>query len=163
MARVVTSSVAGAEGFGVGIRVENLRETEQALAAFDPKLRLALLSTIRKSVNKMRDQARSLAPVVTGRMVSGITVKRGRYREPSAFGYKLVNDTREGAILEIAGSASEGKTPQGASLINTLDSRYGHERFIWRAVSDKKEEVRHDVEVAIEERIRDLNARLEAV
>lgn len=47
---------------------------------------------------------------------------------------KVMNDTRQGQILEFAGSASSGKTRQGKALIASLNSKYGETgRFMWAA------------------------------
>lgn len=62
------------------------------------------------------------------------------------------NTTAEGSILELAGRGSRGKTPQGQSLIKTLDARYGAPgRFMWDAYDFLQPEIHAEFAAAASE------------
>lgn len=140
------------DGFGVQVTVDGIREVAAALQQIDPKMKLALLSTIRASVRDVARDAQSLAPRgKTGDLIAKITVKKGRYRG-GGLGYKVVSDSREGAILELAGETNPaGLSPQGATLIRTLNASYGSTgRFVWKAWENTKDVALERIEGAIE-------------
>lgn len=155
----VTRSSGGAN---VGIELQGLREVDAALRILEPKMRLGMLSRIRGATNKIARDARTLAPSRTGDLRAGIRVKRGTYREASAFGYKVVSDTKQGAILELAGATSSGRTKQGESLIRTADSRWGRPgRFLYRAWEAGKGTALASIEAAVRDAERYVQQRID--
>lgn len=125
------------------VTVVGLVETQKILKQLEPKVHRTLNRRLRKIALEVAADAASNASVAsrTGRMAGGYKVKRGKVRSASAQGFAVINDTPEGAILEFAGAASSGSTPQGQALIRSLEAKYGPPgRFAWEAFDAKEEQ-----------------------
>lgn len=81
---------------------------------------------------------------------AGIRVKRKRQKktgnELRSF-VVIANTTPLGAIWEVAGRASEGKTPAGRAMIRNIDNRDpgGASRTVWRALDSNREQVQDEI------------------
>lgn len=86
---------------------------------------------------------------------SGIKVKRRRQRktgnELRSFVY-IANTTPLGAIWEVAGRASQGKTPAGRAMIRNIRNRDGDaSRTVWRALEQDEGKVQDEIAKQIAE------------
>ena len=115
-----------------------LKVDSDLLRLFAPELRLKLMANLRATATGVIAHA--------GEDVRhyATTHAKGKYAEDAAAGYKvqqiggllrLRNSTRGAAIIEFAGKKNPGgETPRGATLINTLNRRYGRPgRVLWHA------------------------------
>lgn len=157
MGKVVTQR----DGFGVETQLTGMGDTLLALSAVDPKMYQEFrkrLSVIGKTVAGTASRSAPDGP--TGEMKRGYTSRlrnRGRVSLVTAS-----NKTREGAILEFAGSASRGKTKQGRSLIKSLDYNYGKPgRFLWDAHDLLEPWIIDQLNLAADQAERDLQAALD--
>lgn len=147
--------------------VEGLTEVRMALRGFGPDVSRRLTLQVRNGAATIAAGARGRFPQgQTGDGRAGFRVERIPTRSgPRGFsgGYRVVNRTREGVILEHAGSTTSGRTGQGKSLIRGLDARYGPPgRFLWRSVDERMGMVRVRLEAAVQQAERDLQARIDA-
>lgn len=121
---------------GMKVTVTGVPATVQAIKAFDPVMYRRMLAAARASVAPIMAEAAADSPIRTGEMAGAWTIRKMRSngRNNRAFGYVVLNKTRQGSILEFAGSRSSGHTPQGRSLIASLTRTYGEPgRFAWAA------------------------------
>lgn len=157
-------------GTGVQLGVIGTDYTVQMIKAMDPIAYRHLLRAARKSVEPVRDEAASNAPIgATGDMSKSYKVEKARARSNAGarvatFGYAVVAKgpgARQAAILEFAGSKSSGNTPQGTSLIRSLTSTYGQPgRFAWDAMDRNSARVTAAFGAAIRDAEVEMNARL---
>jgi hypothetical protein len=154
---------------GVQLGVIGTDYTVQMIKAMDPIAYRHLLRAARKSVEPVRAEAASNAPIQTGAMSQSYKVKKARARgnagaRVATFGYAVVAEgpgARQAAILEFAGSKSSGHTPQGTSLIRSLTSTYGQPgRFAWDAMDRNSARVTAAFGTAIRDAEVEMNARL---
>lgn len=155
------------ERVGTNIRIDNVKKTVAALAAFDPELRKTLNSSIRVALAKVDAAAKSNYPSgawairinnkkILGSIAARAGGKRGTNWGDSAPGIRA-------AIFEFAGKNQPGKTPQAQGLINHLNARYGQPgRFLWAAWDQVGSGVLNDIEAAVKSAERDLQANLDA-
>jgi hypothetical protein len=153
---VASRVAAGRDGFTAEIVVWGLRDIDRALKSVAPDLRRELYARVGSAAKEVQQAAQFKAP---GSIAAAIKLRRGGGRTgKSAFGFRLVSESAASAILEFAGSVSSGHTPQGTSLIQTLDSRYGRTgRFVWQAMDENKS----GVESAVDEAVRDVTKQLQ--
>lgn len=152
-----SGSHAGHGGYGAEITVEGIGALQRTLGKFAPDLRRRLYAEMGHEVKTIAGVAIGLTPNVTGATRAGIKVTRGKSRG-GFYGFRIVQASRSGAIMEFAGSASRGKTTQGTSLIATLDRMYGKPgRFIWQAWDQNSEGFARTMQRIIDDAVRDLN------
>jgi hypothetical protein len=121
--------------------VTGVPATVAAIKAFDKVLYKRLYGQVRRAVAVIAKDAASAAPRATGEMASNYRVRKARGGAYS-FTFIVINQTVQGSILEHAGSVSQGRTPQGRSLISALTRTYGEPgRFAWDAYDRNHAEV----------------------
>lgn len=109
--------------YGFEVVVDGLEAVRNGLESVDPKIRRKLDSELKKAVGMVAGAAARQVDSRTGATASGykVTARQGRY--------KVKNTTRGGAILEFAAIPH---CPQGASLVGTLNEKYGAPgRLLW--------------------------------
>jgi hypothetical protein len=121
---------------GNTIEVKGVRETINALKAFEPDVKKSMDKVIRSALNEVKAGAQSRYPkgdwvvrINTKNLLGTIAARaggtRGRSWGDSSPGIRA-------AIFEFAGSASQGATPQARAMIDSLNRRYGSPgRFLW--------------------------------
>jgi hypothetical protein len=128
--------------FGAEVVIHGLDAVRNALEEIGPEVRRAFDRELRQAVTTV---ARATA--------AGYQVKR------RGSAYRIANRTRGAAILEFAGKVNpQGTCPQGASLIRTLDEKYGRPgRVLWESwdtmqpwVIDRVRQIVDDAELTIE-------------
>lgn len=152
--------VAGQDGLGAQIEIRGFAETMLALSAVDEDMRKEFTKRLRTIGSLVAETARRSAPEGrTGKLKAGY---RTRLRtRGSSVKVQVRNDTRQGMILEFAGSASRGKTERGKTLIKTLDDRYGQPgRFMWDAYDVLEPFIIDQAGAAVRQVESDLDARL---
>lgn len=118
------------------IEVKGVRETINALAAFEPELKKQMDKVIRASLNEVKAGAQARYPkgawvvrVTKKNLLGTIAAQAGGTRA------KRWGDSSPGikaAIFEFAGARSSGATPGAKGLIESLNERYGSPgRFLW--------------------------------
>lgn len=148
------------------IQINGVKETVEALRAFEPELRKRLNKEIRAALNLVKHGAESRYPkgawrikISTKNILGSITTQAGT-RE------KVWGNSSAGvraAIFEFAGSVQEGRTPQAKAMIASLNARYGGTgRFLWDAWDDNARAVLTDIKLSVEAAERDLQASLDA-
>ena len=151
----------------------------------DPEVRKAMDKEIRSFLNPVSSLAKSYVPA---RVLSGwepdkenkwkdkawnasevkakIRVRQGGKRErgsKSSSAWRIENMNAAGAIYELAGLKSQGKTPQGQTFVRMLQDRGGSpSRLIWRAWDEKggKTVITRGVEGIIEHYQHELQRKL---
>lgn len=143
--------------------IEGLDDTYKTLLAVDKDIAKEMDKTLRGVLTYIADVAKGRAPDGdTGRMQAGYKVKRGRVRGAGTVSWRAYNRTRQGAILEFAGSSSNGFTGQGQSLIRNLTQKYGPTgRFLWQAYDENADFVLVSVARTAEKYEAALQARLD--
>ena len=150
---------------GIELDVQGAGVMIKALASHDKVMYRHLTSAARKAVAPIAADARMDSPVKTGQMAGSWQIKKMRSRASAGypFGYVVVNKTRQGAILEHAGSRSSGVTPQGQSLIRNMTSLYGEPgRFAWKSYDKRHLEVDAAFRAAVKTFETEMNAKLGA-
>lgn len=146
------ASAIATEGFAqVDVRLD-LGDLPQALAEVDPKLRRDLDKHLKA---RLRLVARAAAGKVQSR--SGETA--GAYRVATRRNlYQIKNRTVGAALLEFAGKVNpQGNSPQGASLIRTLNERYGAPgRIAWATWDAQRADVTRDLRTIVADAEREL-------
>jgi hypothetical protein len=151
------------------ITVTGVEATIAALKTLDKAMYKRLDAQLRRAALVVARQAAASAPVgATGAMRGGYRVKRASANQRGArkfqVGYKVVNLTREGSILEFAGSTSGGSTQQGRSLITTLFTRYGAPgRFAWAAFDRNESQLEAKLTAVVREAEAEVQARLNEI
>lgn len=154
---------------GVQLGVVGTDYTVQQIKAMDPVAYRHLLRAARRSVEPVRAEAASNAPIRSGDMSRSYVVRKARGRgaggaRVATFGYAVVAQgpgARQAAILEFAGSKSAGRTPQGTSLIRSLTQTYGQPgRFAWDAMDRNSARVLAEFDSAIRTAEAEMNQRL---
>ena len=154
------------------VRIDGLPETLRALKSIDPTMEKEIRKEINTAAGSIRDLARRYVPDQSpmsgwsedswsGRgwdsaeVRRGISVKRyGNRRRPNSFRQeiRIVNGSAAGVIYELAGSKSNGYSPQGRQFIqNVADSglRTPLRRLVVRAGAEKGDEVRRRIFAAV--------------
>lgn len=142
--------------YGAGVMIK-------ALASHDKVMYRHLTTAAKLAVTPILSDARMDSPVKTGAMRDAWQIKKMRSRASAGypFGYVVRNMTRQGAILEHAGSASSGATPQGQSLISNMTSLYGPPgRFAWKAYDKRHVQVDAEFNAAVKSFEVEMNAKL---
>lgn len=118
------------------IEVSGVRETINALKAFEPDLKAQMDKVIRSALNEVKAGAQSRYPKgdwvvrITSRNLLGTIAARGGGTRGKSWGES--SGGIRAAIFEFAGTRSEGKTPQARATIDSLNRRYGSPgRFLW--------------------------------
>lgn len=143
----------GSSGPALTVDVDNLEEIRQGLNDFDPRVRLALDRTIRRSLQSVAGEAAAT-------LHDGPGGGRRQYRvERRKGGYRLINRDRGATISEFAGARNpQGLTPRGRTLIQTLNEAYGPPgRIAWAAWDRRREQVDREVVAAIAAAERELD------
>jgi hypothetical protein len=152
--------IAQRDGVGVEMEITGMKETLQALSLVDPEMYKQFRKRLGLIGKTIAGTAQRKAPSRTGQMRGGYTARlrdRGRVSLVTAS-----NKTRQGAILEFAGSRSAGKPGQGASLVASLTRDYGKTgRFLWDAHDLLEPWIESQFLEAAEQAERDLQAALD--
>lgn len=143
-------------------------EFKKLLKEFDPELRKAMDKEIRDSLKPLANKARTLVPAAPlsnwtkppehagdrswkGYRVwdpenvrKGIVIRQGGKRfqgRATVSMWRFANRNAAGSIFELAGRASQGKTPQGRAFIRNLNANAGKaSRLIWRVWDEENAE-----------------------
>ena len=111
--------------FGAEVVIEGLDAVLNGLEEVDPKLRKKLDRDLRSVVDTVAETARRQVDSRTEETAKGYKVTH------RAGVYKITNRTHSAAILE---HAAIGHTPQGESLVATLNEKYGRPgRILWES------------------------------
>jgi hypothetical protein len=139
--------------FGAEVVIHGLDAVRNALEEIGPEVRRAFDRELRQAVTTVARTAATQIDSRTGATAAGYQVKR------RGSAYRIANRTRGAAILEFAGKVNpQGTCPQGASLIRTLDEKYGRPgRVLWESwdtmqpwVIDRVRQIVDDAELTIE-------------
>jgi hypothetical protein len=149
-----------AEQYGAAIEIDyhRLARTREGLRTFAPKTLAAVDRDIREAGREVTADA---AATVNARARSHRKrdTARGYRVQVRAAGVRLVNATQGGAILEFA---AQPRCPQGASLVATLNERYGSPgRVLWGAWDRRAEAVNARIAGTIEGAERALQAAID--
>ena len=160
------------------MEVEGVAATLRTLSKADPELRKASIKNIKAAAGPLVNEARSLIP--NQRPLSGWTHWKGGY-EAAKIRSKITVNFRSGArkgrneipllrmimkgapgaIFDVAGSASRGKTRAGRQFVNVLNSREGRaSRAMWPAAERRLVDVQQAVSNAVDEMTRQMNQEL---
>lgn len=151
---------------GIELDVQGAGVMIKALASHDKVMYRQLTLAARKAVEPILSDAKMDSPVKTGAMRDAWQIKKMRSRASAGypFGYVVRNMTRQGAILEHAGSRSSGATPQGQSLIANMTTTYGHPgRFAWKSYDRRHIQVDAAFNAAVKAFETEMNAKLGAI
>ena len=164
------------------LQVEGVAEVLKALAKVNPELRKATVKNIKAAGEPMAREARGLFPqqsplsnwgnwtTPTGRVIGPYDPKkvnrgvRVAYRGSKVRGsdsnniplLTLRQTDAAGAIVDMAGRRSNGKTPQGRAFIDQLRSFGVASRAMWPAAERTMPEVTRAVEAAINDMSRQI-------
>ena len=132
MARIVSGGLYGAQ-----VNVWGLEGLMNRLEQIDPTLR-------RQLDREIKDVASGIAASAAGRLHPGPNNSAGSYvvsRRRNKV--SVVNRSRGAMISEFAGRVNpEGLTPQGRTLIQTLNAAYGRPgRLVWQAWDEQADAV----------------------
>lgn len=150
------------------VRIDGLPETLRALKAIDPAMEKEIRKEINFAAGSIRDLARRYVPAespMSGWTADswqgkgydssvirrGITVKRrGDRRRPNSFQQeiRIANGSAAGAIYELAGSKSNGRSASGRRFIENIAAtglRTPLRRVVVRAGVEKGDEVRRRI------------------
>ena len=142
--------------YGAEIVIDGLEETLAALERLEPTLR-------RHTEKDLRHVVSSVAAGAAGRVHSRSGDTAAGYRVRSRRGMLQIHNRSVGAaILEFAGRVSpQGKTPQGRSLIETLNAQYGSPgRILWAEWDAQQARVLSEVEAAVARAEAEIQARI---
>ena len=149
--------------------VRGVREAMKTLREIDPRLRRESAKSIRTAAQPLVNAARSKVPGspplsgwTRGRYAfNGTKAKRGvkakvggRARKSSATWdlVTLIQADAGGAVYDMAGRRSAGKSPQGRAFISGLKGRGGGaSRTLWPAAEEQLPAVQSAVEAAVRE------------
>lgn len=154
------------------VRIDGLDRTLRALKAIDPTMEKEIRKEINAAAGSIRDLARRYIPAESpmsgweapnwgargydsATMHKGIkVVRRGSRRRPNSFRQeiRIVNGSAAGMIYELAGSKSDGRTPQGRKFIQNIAEsglRTPLRRLIVRAGVEKGKEARDRIFAAV--------------
>jgi hypothetical protein len=135
----------------IQIDTRALAQMNHELKLFAPDLKKELDKRLRKIGNAIAKDAKGRTPQRTGRARASIKT-RVRNRGDDL----IVSVMGRTQLLEFA---ENGHSPQGKSLVQTLDSRYGQPgRFLWDAYDRNKPEP--EIEQAIREVSREFESRI---
>lgn len=156
-------------------RVEVLgsREAIKALSKLPKEIRNETRRNIRTAVRPIQAAARANIPDVAlsgwsswqrGRLYwdagaarKGIGIRVGGGRQSDEV-WRIVTLTQRsapGAVFEVAGRRSSGKTPQGRAFIRGLNSKHGRaSRGVWRAVDANGQIINSSVKDAVDAAVR---------
>lgn len=154
--------------------VNGVAATIKELGRIDPELAKAARARLKETAAPLVAAARQLVPAPSplsrwkaggrigweaGRARSAITAKPST-AAPRGRRIKLLSVVQAnpaGAVFDMAGRASGGRTPQGQAFIRNLNARYGTaSRAMWRAA----EQTRPQVEQALQTAVRDVEDTL---
>lgn len=165
-------------------QVEGVRETLRELGKVDKSLRRAVGKQIRSAAAPLQAGARSKLPDsplsnwTTGRYAydagaarSGVIIKLGGGRGPSGGGgvigsasviplVTMQQKNAGGAVYDMAGRRSSGKSPQGRAFIAGLNRSGQASRSMWPAAEEQRPAVEKAVVAAIRDMERVTNERL---
>lgn len=166
------------EGIDVGLEVTGVAETLKALAKTDPELRKAVIKDMKTAARPLEAAARALVPV---RPLTNWYGWRGGYQQPTVQrGIKVAfragkvrgkpNDhfpllslrqtNAGGAIFDMAGRTSRGKTPAGEAMIRKLDEFGTASRTLWPAVERNFGVVEDGLKTAIDSMSDEINKQI---
>lgn len=145
------------------INVYGLNGTLQQLAAIEPELRKQARARLRQAAEPVAATARSFIPVAsplsgwtrtkrypwTGAR-NGIKVdngKQSRQKDRIAL-IRIVQTNAAGAVYEVAGKATRGRTPAGRGFIANLPPT---PRALWRAVDQSTSVLEAAVQQAVDD------------
>lgn len=150
---------------GISLDVYNAGVMIKALSTHDKAMYRNLTLAARKAVSPILADAKMDSPVLSGEMAGAWQIKKMRSRASAGypFGYVVRNMTRQGAILEHAGSATAGVDPQGKSLIANMNATYGLPgRFAWKSYDKRHNQVDAAFNAAVKAFEVEMNAKLGA-
>lgn len=157
----------GADRVGANIQIQGVRQTVNALIAFEPALKDRLNDEIKVALRNVSDRARSKYPKgswgvsVTRKKILGSVYARSG-RRGDRWGDSSTAPGVRAAIFEFAGSRGEGTTPQARGMIRSLNERYGSPgRFLWSSWDELGRGVLLDIQMSVREAERDLQATLD--
>lgn len=146
--------------YALSVKVEGAVESAQALEEMREDLEKLTVSAVGSAMREIHAGAVMRAP---GSLAGDIQLETLEPENGEAFAYRIKATSAPAAILEFAGSASRGLTPQGMSLIETLDARYGTPgRFIWASWDASSRAVESAVEAAVKDTGANAQAKLNA-
>lgn len=156
------------KGASSNIRVENVKETITALAAFEPEIHKRLNVQIRKAMGRIKTRAQGKYPAGAWqvqlnkkRILGSIRTTPGSSLDATRWG-EAAPGVRA-AIFEFAGSRSAGATPQARGLIKSLNARYGQPgRFLWAAWDEQGNAVLEEIRASVKSAERELQSRLDS-
>lgn len=151
----------------VQVAAVGVPEVRKALRMVAPALARKLTLQIRNEVVSIAAGARAkFEQGETGAGRAGFAVERISPRAGSngfSGGYRAVNRTREGVLLEHAGSRSQGRTAQGRSLIATLNERHGPPgRYLWSTWDERAGAVQARIGALVRQAQRDLQRTIDS-
>lgn len=154
-----------AGNLSVQVAAVGLTDVRKALRAVAPQLARRLTLRVRNEVSSIAAATRAGFPVgETGEGRAGFLVERIPTRAgPAGFsgGYRIVNRTPQGVLLEHAGSRSSG-SGQGKSLIDGLNERHGPPgRFLWRTFDERAGGVQDRIGALVREAERDVQRTID--
>jgi hypothetical protein len=137
--------------FGAEVVIDGLEPVLNGLEEIDPKLRRGLNREIKQAVDTVAQAAGRQIDSRSGETAAGYKVRR------RGNSFRVVNSTRGAAILEFA---AVPKCPQGVSLVNTLNEKYGKPgRILWDSwdtmapfVTDRLRQLVDDAAIELERR-----------
>lgn len=157
---------ASGRGYSAEVRIAGLKETLDAIKGFEPELYKALRKQIREVLKRlasgarsryggnygvsMRDAGRKPGGTVFARVGPKMLANRNDWSEPAT----------RAVIMEFA---KTGKTPQAQGMIDYFHSYFGAPgRFLWAEWDEAGDEAMAEIEQAIRDTERTLQARLDA-
>lgn len=150
------------------VQIIGVKETVNALKAFEPDLLKRMNKEIRDSLGKVRDRAKGKYPGgswsinINNKKILGSIAASARGGLVANSWGKSAPGTKA-AIFEFVGSRYSGNDPQVTGLISSLTRRYGQPgRFLWSAWDELGSGVLSDIEQAVRRAERDLQANLDA-
>ena len=171
----------------MALKVTGIRETLRDLKKMDADLEKELRKRINQEVRNLVVLARGYVPAespMSGwtaenwgtRGWNSASVRRGIKREnPSKrvygggwqYGIAVSNLTAAGAVYELAGSKTDGRSPQGEQFIRNIANTPGGlrtplRRLVVRAGVERGEQTRQAIEQAVEDAARVTQRRLDS-
>ena len=167
-------------GTQLSVTIENVPATLQMLKKIDPDLRKKVPEQIKSYAQPLLNDAKSSLPTTAplsgwnrsrfrwraGTVRNGVRLqfKGTRPRNSPANSWavlRLRSTTAPGAVYDIAGRKSSGRTQTGQIMIRELNSRHGRaSRSIWPAVEKHADEIEKGIEKIFDDYAQIINKEL---
>ncbi len=165
------------------VQVQGVKQTLKALKDIDPALRRAAIKEMKTAVQPMVNEVRSKMPNKpldnwgeggrlgwdVNQVRKSVKVKFGgrKVRGGSGNQYpllRLVIQSPAGAVFDIAGRRSNGRSPQGTAFINALTADWGRaSRTAWPTAEKHIQDVQRGVLIAIDKAAAEVNKEIRRV